>query len=113
MATRFHLYLILVIALVTADVYTFSPLSMKTEFRNKYGEMKNPMPSSLANFGNPPYGSTMVGRVFYQKQTDAENPEDRNKCLACDILHPIIFTRDPDNIDTPILMVDRGKCSFV
>jgi hypothetical protein len=55
----------------------------------------------------------LVGRVFYRVDDQASNEEDRHKQLACSKLPPMQFDNDPDLINSPILMVDRGKCSFV
>jgi len=95
-----------------ASLWPFSPDKMRTYFRDKYGAT-NPIPSSLANFGNPPYGTTMVGRVFYYKQDHLEDPDDANHLYGCERIKPIDWTDDPDRINSPILMIDRGKCTFV
>jgi hypothetical protein len=96
---------------VNASLWAYSPDQMLDEFRAKYDAKA--IEASLANFGNPPYGTTLVGRVFYTPNTDADNEEDRHLCLACSRLAPISFENDPDMINSPIVMVDRGKCSFV
>lgn len=64
-----------------------------------------PIPSSLANFGNPPYGSIIVGRVFLPRK-----PEQYKGCIPLD---HISFEGDPDIVNSPILLLERGGCSFV
>jgi len=86
---------------VVADVFIFSPDPLRREFEGRYhrGAIKN----SLANFGNPPYGTMMLGRVFLPREGQE---------LACEPLSPIDWVDDPDPDNSPILMVDRGVCSF-
>lgn len=58
------------VTLAFAKVYVYSPDILRLEMQNRYshGEIRN----SLANFGNPPYGSVIVGRVFFRaSQSDA------------------------------------------
>ena len=93
-----------------ADLYAYSPEDLKVAFKERYGE--NPIKTSLANFGNPPYGTTMVGRVFFTPDQD-ENGRSTNVSLACNKLDPISWTDDPDPVNSPIVLVDRGDCSFV
>ena len=54
----------------------------------------------------------MVGRVFFTPDQD-ENGRSTNVCLACNKLDPISWTDDPDPVNSPIVLVDRGDCSFV
>jgi hypothetical protein len=42
-----------------AGLYVTSPESVKAAFKEIYG--KNSIDNSLANFGNPPYGTTIIG----------------------------------------------------
>jgi hypothetical protein len=49
---------------VSAEIYPFAPKSLIKSFEDAHGGDIT-IKSSLANFGNPPYGSTMIGRVFY------------------------------------------------
>jgi hypothetical protein len=61
------------------------------------------IPSTLANFGNPPYGSSIHGRLYLTSS--------KNDTLACSDLHPIEFAED--DINSPIVLVERGECPFV
>lgn len=90
---------------VTADIFVFSPDTLKHDFESRYhsGVIK----SSLAVFGNPPYGTVMLGRVFRPSEGQEK---------ACDSLSLIDWTEDPDHPDpnnSPILLVDRGSCPFM
>jgi len=82
------------------SLHAYSPDSLREEFEQRY--QKGAIPHSLANFGNPPYGSAMVGRVFY----------DKTNKLGCTPFSPISWEDDPDPVNTPILLVDRGECYF-
>jgi hypothetical protein len=58
----------------------------------------------MGNFGTIPYGTSIYGRVFYNGNFDHS---------FCNSSHlPFYtYTEDPDNINTPILLVDSdGKC---
>eukprot|EP00359_Climacostomum_virens_P001211 CAMPEP_0204898974 /NCGR_PEP_ID=MMETSP1397-20131031/1584_1 /ASSEMBLY_ACC=CAM_ASM_000891 /TAXON_ID=49980 /ORGANISM="Climacostomum Climacostomum virens, Strain Stock W-24" /LENGTH=460 /DNA_ID=CAMNT_0052066877 /DNA_START=124 /DNA_END=1506 /DNA_ORIENTATION=- len=94
--------LLLGLALCEASIYVYSPDQLREEFLQKYH--RNHIPSSLGNFGNPPYGSSILGRVFWPG-ADQE--------LACGALSYIDFAGDPDPVNSPILLLKRGTCSFV
>jgi hypothetical protein len=91
----------LLLQATAADVFIFSPDSLRYQFEGRYHQ--GLIKSSLANFGNPPYGTLMLGRVFVPRDDQA---------LACDPLKPIDWVGDPDIDNSPILLVDRGGCSF-
>lgn len=75
-----------------------TPLDLVNKFDN--GEIEG----SYANFGKIPYGSLLAGRVFY----DANNP------TGCDRFQGSLEREgDPDTDFSPIVLVDRGNCSFV
>ena len=98
--------LLLLLIPILGKISVFSPEEMRNEFieRHPMGEI----PASLGNFGNPPYGSSLVGRVYYPIQFSDQD--------GCSPLIPINFSHDssnPDLVTTPILMLDRGYCSFV
>jgi hypothetical protein len=84
-------------------IVVYSPEDMRERFVSKYagGEI----PSSLGNFGNPPYGTSFVGPVFY--------PSLYNEQDGCVPLTPIPFAADEDHSNSPILLLDRGTCAFV
>lgn len=60
--------------------------------------------SSLANFGNIPYGHSIIGKLWY----DPENPDGCNKFSI-----NITGFGDPDATPSPIVLVTRGNCPFV
>ena len=89
------------IASVIGKVFVFSPNKLRDEFTARYPDGE--VPSSLGNFGNPPYGRSLIGRVFVP--VDSPN--------GCNTLTPIQFDADPELANTPILLLDRGECPFV
>ena len=87
---------------VSGRVFVVSPPELAAEMKGEdreAGEVK----ASLGNFGNPPYGSTIIGRVFYNETEGA----------ACSPITPLDFGADPDARNSAILLVDRGSCLFV
>ncbi|XP_074268946.1 vacuolar-sorting receptor 6-like [Silene latifolia] len=63
--------------------------------------MKSKHDGSIANFGVPLYGGSMVGQVLYPgRGTDACNPFDGDKPFKSNTSRPVI------------LLVDRGECYF-
>ena len=96
--------LLVLLALAWAKITVYGPETLRNKVHTKYSSYE--VPSSLANFGNPPYGSVIVGRVF--------NPMLPSEVMGCGPLSAIDFSvGDPDLIITPILLLDRGNCSFV
>lgn len=84
---------------IYGTIKIYSPPKLLLSFKDreiKYG---------LANFGNVPYGTTLAGRVFYY-------PDFKTGChqFTSAILDP---EGDPDKDFSPIVLVERGKCSFV
>lgn len=67
-----------------------------SELREQYSKG---LESSLGNFGNPPYGSFIFGTVWYKSGV--------NGCS------PIHMDDNYDEVDTLIVMFDRGDCAFV
>lgn len=53
----------LLLCCALSDLVIRSPVSLKTYFANKYGSNSNGIPYSLANFGDVPYGRTIVGEL--------------------------------------------------
>lgn len=93
----------LLITVCYGSVYVYGPDELRVRIETQYS--RGVIPSTLANFGNPPYGSVIVGRVYLPRHTDSPK--------GCDVLLPIDFTEDPDAIKSPILMLERGDCPFV
>lgn len=46
---------------ITSDLVIRSPLTLKKYFTDKYGVNSTGIPYSLANFGDVPYGRSIVG----------------------------------------------------
>lgn len=85
---------------VAAKVFILGPPGLKAEMQSRnpgLGEVK----ASLGNFGNPPYGTAIVGRAFYDKR----NP------YACEPV-TLNFADEPDTVSVPILLAKRGICTF-
>ena len=96
------LILLWLVSLVSGKILVFSPDSLRSQFESRYHH--GVIPSSLANFGNPPYGTVSVGRVFMPASGEE---------LGCSPLSRIPFVEDPDTVNSPILLLDRGDCPFV
>jgi hypothetical protein len=65
-----------------------------------------PIKSAYSNFGRIPYGYFTMGRLYY-------DPNDKEKDYACKPLTGITLAPEPSLDRYPIIMVDRGTCSFV
>ena len=53
----------LIFCFALSDLVIRSPVSLKKYFSDKYGLNSNGIPYSLANFGDVPYGRTIVGEL--------------------------------------------------
>jgi len=62
------------------------------------------IPFNFANFGTNPYGKNLIGIAHYASPRD-----------GCSSLKPIDFTKDYEYefMTSPIVVVDRGNCTFV
>lgn len=78
-----------------------SPKILVDEFLGMHQHAE--LPSSLANFGNPPYGSVIVGRLY---------PTAKGEEKACSALTDVEYHLE-DSHNVAILLVDRGDCFFV
>jgi hypothetical protein len=85
---------------VLAGVLVTQPVELREQFANLYPNSE--VPSSLGNFGDPPYGRTMLGQLYSTVF---------NEDLACDPLDSIVFSADSSN--SPIVLIERGDCPFV
>ena len=90
----------LLLVIVRSQVQIYSPNDLKEEFSNRYhnGEI----PASLGNFGNPPYGTILVGKVYLPTKTE--------EYTAC---RPLSAIELDDDVLSSILMIQRGDCYFV
>lgn len=63
---------------------------------------------TVANFGSVPFGRTVIGDVYL-----AQGPKGRTD--ACEPILPIERTNTADGKqhESPILIADRGGCTFV
>jgi len=98
------LSLVLIFTSTIAKVMVYAPKQLKQSARAKKGD-EEPFKISLANFGVIPYGHSLIGRIYY----DTENAD------GCQQFGDFDFSKDPDdeNNPTPIILVDRGNCTFV
>jgi hypothetical protein len=88
----------------SAGVYVISPETLSNTFQDAYGTAG--LPNTLANFGNPPYGSAILGQLHYFGEPGAPS-------YACT---PLPFLPPPSSnvIRGPVVvLIDRGSCSFV
>lgn len=69
-------FLTLLLTLAFGEVVVYDPDDLKEAIKNRYNH--NLIKSSLANFGNPPYGSLIIGKVYYRE----------SEKLGCDSLTP-------------------------
>lgn len=53
--------LCMLIVCIASDLVIRSPLTLKKYFSDKYGANSTGIPYSLANFGDVPYGRSIVG----------------------------------------------------
>ena len=97
---KISILLLAFISLISAKLVVYSP----TELRNKIDPQNGEIKSSLANFGHTPYGHSIVGKVWYDK----ENIDGCNNFTI-----DITGEGDPDATPSPIVLVKRGGCAFV
>ena len=86
---------------VSAKVLVLSPPGLLSILQKRY-DNEDPVPevpSTLADFGNPPYGTQMTGKVyFHEAVAKACSPVDH---IEIDKEHTLA-----------VLLADRGNCSF-
>lgn len=98
--------LLYALSVVSATITVYRPQSLRDEMvaRHSDGEI----PSVLASFGNPPYGSMMIGKVYLPEQEESN---------ACDRLAPMVVSDEDvagnEGRTSPIVLVTRGLCSFI
>lgn len=101
------IYLLLVLSLASAKLAVYNPTSLRNKIDKNTGIIK----SSLANFGYFPYGHSIIGKVWYDvKSEDGEDNTDGCRRFEEDF---ITGEGDPDTSPSPIVLVERGNCSFV
>lgn len=87
---------------VRASVWVYGPDELREEL-TRYHHRKY-IPSSLGNFGNPPYGREIIGNLYW--------PGD-NAEFACRPLKYIDYGKDHEHASSAILLVKQGGCSVV
>lgn len=101
---KFKLLALAVFAFASSlgSIQVMHPKDLKKKLKND-GFIK----TSLGNFGHIMYGSSILGRVYYPlNNTDGCRPY-RNEDF------PPSFFADEESDLNPIIMADRGNCSFV
>ncbi len=78
----------------------YSPSDLREEINRINGTIR----SSISNFGITPYGHSVIGNVWIEEQ-------NLNGCKAFET--KIDGSWDPDTDPSPIVIVERGGCSFV
>ena len=94
------LILLLVISGILSHIKIKSPKELREAFNNQ------PIRGSLSNFGYIPYGYTLVGRLYY-------DPENTDVDMACKEIKSLWINEEHAVDENPIIMVDRGNCTFV
>jgi hypothetical protein len=62
------------------------------------------IPHKYGKFGKVPYTHTIFGRIFYKFNKDQD--------LGCDLTKMTPFLYDPENINSPIILLDHGECRY-
>ena len=93
---------VLTFASSLGSIQVMHPKDLKKKLKND-GFIK----ASLGNFGHIMYGSSILGRVYYSlNNTDGCRP------YRIDDFPPSFFADEESDLN-PIIMADRGNCSFV
>jgi hypothetical protein len=93
-----------ILAMSVAKVMVYSPKELKDDVKQQLGT-SDAFGVSLSNFGVIPYGHSLIGRIYY-------DPKNANGCLP---FEEFDYSKDPDDDKhpTPIILVERGNCTFV
>lgn len=84
---------------VLADISVTFPQSLSQQFIDRYPS--GIIPSSMGNFGNPPYGTSLTGHLIVL---------DSEYSNACSELPPL---KTEEIYYKPIVLVQRGECAYV
>jgi len=98
---KYIIVLLSLIKLYLSQVSVVSPQKLKDLLPNEFA-------ASFANFGSIPYGTEMRGNLYFDfVNTDKE--------IACKPLFNLdgINMPKPDVAKSPMVLIDRGNCSFV
>lgn len=85
---------------IKCSIIVKSPKELVDKFPNAT------IPATLSNFGRIPYGHTTVGKVFY-------DPMNLDRDMACKPITSIDIGSDFKVDESPIIMINRGNCTFV
>ncbi|CAG9310657.1 unnamed protein product [Blepharisma stoltei] len=83
---------------ISADITIYRPRTLKDSIVQRYD--KNSIPISIANFGNPPYGRKIIGKVYLP------NEGERLGCLPFTNL----TVHQPEEFQASFLIVEIGRC---
>ena len=86
------------LSLISAKLIVYSPIALK-EVMHLQG--KDAVNTSVANFGLIPYGHSIIGQPFFDKDNE----------FGCLIFDQFPFSKNEKK--SPIVVVRRGNCSFV
>ena len=89
--------------ILASDISILHPESLKTQLKN--------MESSLANFGDFDYGTTLIGRIHYPNLRD--NANGCKELSSSDFATLGLKNEIDHNAQSKIIMLDRGTCHFV
>jgi hypothetical protein len=95
-------YILSIFQLIEARLQINEPLAISQSFTNGNIDF------NLGTFGDIPYGLNMYGKIYY----DADNKDSE---MACKDLKTIKIEQNLFSLNDgyPIVMLDRGSCSFV
>ena len=88
------LFRLLVVSFITAQVTILTPTSLKSMLQS-VNPNQSEVRYSLGNFGNPPYGSAIIGSLYL--------PEDTWACSKLSL---------PTDVYPEIVLILRGNCEF-
>ena len=85
-------------------IYIRGPKELADKFKN------NEIQGSVSKFGNIPYGYNIVGSLYYTNKTI----DSTTVSLGCnDTTLSVKINKSIDIDESPIILLDRGECSFV
>lgn len=98
---KLHLLsLLMTISIIHANVFIRGPKELIKKLPNE-----GILPASISNFGRIPYGYNVMGIIKYDISS-------LGQVEACEDLPPIQLTHKQVIDESPIVMVDRGTCTF-
>jgi hypothetical protein len=103
-------FLLLIAQLVGAQIHVLSPEYLSKQFSETHGKIQG----STATFGAPFYGDRVLGRLVWGESRGENHCKDKDYDIPeLDMVHhPTEHSKDQARLIN-IVMVRRGKCSFV